>query len=168
MAIKPKDVPRQIQSIIKQELRSVKLKAKRTDLTPMGKSIISEMKNLISKGVSPILGRGRFAGYKKSYKKAISRGRGDFRSKRPRPVNLKLSGKFLKALKFQLRKGAKFPSLRIGFFKKTELQKERGHRAGQNKQRKRPVVPQGKEQFAARIQRIIKVELDKIAKKLSR
>jgi len=135
MATKPKDVPRQIQKIIKQEVNGITLKARRTDLSNMGRAIIRAMKESISKGKSTIRGKGPFPIYKDSYKKVIRRGTGDFKNKRVSPVNLKVSGDFIKALVFKLRRGTKFPTLRIGYFEKSELQKERGHRAGHNKQR---------------------------------
>lgn len=163
-----KDVPRQIQKIVRQEIRKVTLRATRTDLSSMGRLVVREMKSMISKGQSPISGDGRFLAYKPSYKKAIKRGKGPFKTKRPSPVNLKLTGAFLKALTFKLRRGARFPTLRIGFFKKSEILKELGHRKGTNKQHKRPVVPNKKEKFARPIQKIINAGLDKIAKKLSK
>ncbi len=62
------------------------------------KTVISAMKEQISKGVSPVLGGGKFAKYSVSYKKAIKKGYYSKYGKSITPVNMKLSGKMLKSL----------------------------------------------------------------------
>lgn len=125
-----------------------------------GKAGVTEMQELISGGVSPIKGRGRFPGYKKSYKDRIRRGGGDFSSKSIRPVNLRLSGKFLKSLNFkELRNG-----ISIGFYGQEasrSAKKESGHRFGTNRQRKRPIIPRGSENLAASVSDKISQVLEK-------
>lgn len=63
----------------------------------------------ISKGISPVLGQGRFKPYSDSYKKQIRKGR--YRGKSIRPVNLYLTGEMIKTF-FVNPKGNGF---RIGF-----------------------------------------------------
>jgi hypothetical protein len=65
----------------------------------VGEQIIEDMKDSISKGISPVKGERRFVAYKdpKSYP-------GDLKDKRP--VNLYLSGDMLAALKFYPHAGA--------------------------------------------------------------
>lgn len=159
-------VQRQIRRITQKELKKLKKSLSKINPDPMGRAIVKEMKDMIGKGISPIRGKGRFPGYKDSYKKRIKKQRGEFKGKRQRPVNLKLTGDMLDALKHKSKKG-KRAKLEIGYFDEDEAIKERGHREGANKQLKRPTVPlQRREQFAARIQRIIRLEVDKIIKKL--
>lgn len=82
-----------------------------------------------------------------------------FPGKRPRPVNLFLSGDFLKALKYFVfgGNGAAKASLEIGFSNDDELANdmEEGHRIGWLGQGKRPIIPQGSERFAERIDRAV-------------
>jgi hypothetical protein len=73
-------------------------------------------------------------------------------AKRLRPVNLFLSGKFLRALEFRLNGVAGRYNLEIGFFDSNEAEKEEGHRDGANGQPKRPIIPIDREDFAQVIQ----------------
>jgi len=162
-------IERQIYKLVRDEIRRIQRNLLKTDLKPLGKSIIREMKNLIGKGISPIRGVGRFPEYKDSYQVRIRGQKGEFIGKRNRPVNLKLTGEQLKNLKFRDRREVRFPFLEIGYFDKESIAKEKGHREGANRQRKRPTIPNdNREQFAVRIQRIIESEVDKIAEKLSK
>lgn len=117
------------------------------EFNTIGKKSVSEMKKLISRGKFPIRGggfSGRFPKYKdpKSYPGKL---------KASRPVNLKLSGDFLKALKSKATK----KSVEIGVFGSKQAIKEEGHRKGANRQPKRPIIPiANKEQFARSIQKI--------------
>lgn len=120
----------------------------------MGQEVIAEMKNLIGKGVSPITGK-RFPKYKKSYRDQIKKYHSKKYGKKNTPINLKLTGDFLKDLSSRVISKGKLNLSEIFF--KTELseKKEEGHRKGANRQRKRPILPKGKEKFAQRIQNIL-------------
>jgi hypothetical protein len=142
----------------------------------IGNTVIAEMKNLIAKGISPIAEKGRYAAYKwvgisnqinKAAKNLSGPSRaharqkaasiksdkypysvmGKYPQKRERPVNLFLSGKFLRDLEAR----ANSRGVTIGF--KTELSelKESGHREGVNGQPQRPIIPQGNEKFSPSI-----------------
>jgi len=163
----PKKAARQIQAIIKKEVRGIRLKVRRTDLSKLGNLVVGEMKSMISKGISPIRGEGRFPRYKfqgvpGKYPATVKK---KFPTKKDRPVNLKLSGKMLKALVFKLKTGARMPTLRIGYFVKQAIVKESGHRDGVNDQPMRATIPiDGKEEFAVRIQRVIDRFLNRVGK----
>lgn len=101
--------------------------------------------NLISKGISPINGEARFTGYKNPKKYPASK-------KRPRPVNLKLSGKFLREFSVTLKR---FNVLEYGFFSQYGKNLEEGHRIGQNSQLKRPIIPQGNEKLVYSLEALI-------------
>lgn len=75
--------------------------------------------------------------------------------KQDRPVNLWLSGKFLKAL------GLRFPvkGVAIGFYQEPYSLYEQGHREGANGQPKRPIIPQQGETFIPNIMRDVIVAL---------
>ena len=147
---------------VRKRLDSFRTPLDKPEATQMGKRVIDEMKDMISKGISPIRGNGRLPGYRGSYKERIIKdgsikvGRRKRVSKRLRPVNLELTGDFLKKLKFRVRKLKRSQKITIGFFDKKSKLKEQGHREGANKQRKRPIIPEPPgEQFAQRIQDII-------------
>jgi hypothetical protein len=73
----------------------------------------------------------------------------DFPNKRPRPVNLFLSGDFLSNLTYALGIRGKAQVIEIGFFDDLSAKKESGHREGVNGQPKRPIIPTGSERFSA-------------------
>lgn len=73
-------------------------------------------------------------------------------SKRVRPVNLHLSGAFLRALEYRVTGTAGKYGLEIGFFDEEQAVKEEGHRDGANGQPKRPTIPINREDFAQVIQ----------------
>lgn len=79
----------------------------------------------------------------------------NFPNKKPRPVNLLLSGQFLEALKALVSGSETNAKLEIGFEDSDEKnnQIEEGHRIGWLGQGKRPIIPQEGEKFAQRIQR---------------
>jgi len=114
----------------------------------VGDLTVALMKDRISKGLSPIEGRGRFERYKnpKSYPDKV---REEFPDKRRRPVNLKLSGKFLDALKSKSSPSGN--KITIGFFDSYGRKLEQGHRDGANGQPERPVIPEGGELLAKSI-----------------
>lgn len=166
-------------------------KIDRRDMQKIGDAAIDEMKNLISKGISPIAGEGRFDAYKwvgkanaankiarslskdrrksarqiakevkkKGYPYSV---RKDFPDKRERPVNLYLSGDFLKNLKATpLLSGVK-----IGFSDSLSSKKEQGHREGVNGQPQRPIIPNRDEEFNPSIyRRIVDTVVEVLRKK---
>lgn len=163
------------------------------DMQTIGSACIELMKDLISKGISPIQGNGRFEGYKaagnlKTQKKVSKSLRGALRvgggkglqdievrrnllasvkaegmaklgypysvqhkysDKKPRPVNLFLSGKFLESLIYKVNK--KELKVVIQFDDKLSELKEQGHREGVNGQPKRPIFPINSESLAKSI-----------------
>jgi len=74
-----------------------------------------------------------------------------FPQKKPRPVNLTLSGKFLSSLNSTITKVGKRVKISIGFFSEDQAKKEKGHREGANGQRPRPIIPKGNESFSETI-----------------
>lgn len=156
---------------LKKELEELvelaKKKITKSDLDNIGETVVTEMKALISKGISPIEGRGRFAGYKnaddpRGYPLKLKK---KYPQKRARPVNLELSGKFLRALTF--RSNATRKSVEVGFFDQKSIDKESGHRDGVNTQPERPIVPRGTSENLARsivlkIETVVQSILDKI------
>jgi hypothetical protein len=180
------DRGKQIREFILAEVQRINREGiNRPALNQIGDEVVKEMKSMISKGISPIEGNGRFPEYKsksdvrkqgrskRGSQKTPSRRKGkpkptgypynvqkDFPNKRPRPVNLFLSGDFLKMLKRIVTVGSQRPTLEIGFEDELSVKKEDGHRTGANGQAKRPIIPQGNEKFAQRIQRVIQTTLN--------
>jgi len=110
----------------------------------MGAYVVNQIKKLSSKGISPIKGHPkRFPAYKGKYKEGIEKRHKRFKGKRLRPVNLRLSGDFMKSLKYRATK----KGVLVGFFKPSEAAKEQGHRERANGQGFRPVIPQRGETF---------------------
>lgn len=157
-------------------------------------AVRERMLQLVSRGISPILGAGRFPEYKavsegrkqgtqarvarnlarstrnasraqqarnaskriRSAARAAKRGypysvQNEFPDKKPRPVNLTLSGDFLRALEIGFSAIGKRVRFAVGFYDEAQAKKERGHREGANGQRKRPIIPKGQESFAETI-----------------
>lgn len=126
-------------------------------LSRIGEELRDEMIDNLGKGISPIEERGRFPGYKNPDNYPL-RVRNLFPNKRSRPVNLRLSGKFWKALKFRIRGDNRIqfrrqggPSIEIGFFDRTNALKEKGHREGANSQLERPIIPRSSESFTPKL-----------------
>jgi len=147
----------------------------------IGRRTIVQMKRMIARGISPIRGGGlkaRFPGYiavvrgqkarkiaksltgarKRRAKQIASRKSGypfnrqkDFPSKGLRPVNLKLSGDFMRDLTFKVQRQGMTRSTRIGFYSADSIDKELGHRVGANGQPRRPIIPTLREKFAKTI-----------------
>lgn len=115
----------------------------KSELDKMGARVVSTMKDKISKGISPIQGKGRFPAYKNP-------ARYPGKKKRQRPVNLNLSGDFLNSLYSEGKSGSS-PKIDIGFDNTESYLKELGHRDGTNGQPKRPILPQGNETFLVTI-----------------
>lgn len=66
------------------------------DAEKIGKALVQESKDFISKGISPVRGERRFAGYKNPARYPGGR-------KPKRPVNLELTGEMLDNLRFRLK-----------------------------------------------------------------
>lgn len=156
---------------LQRKLEALKTPVDQPTSDRVGEAVISEMKDMISKGISPVEGQGRFpaylaqanaskakkskvpsAGAKRGYPYSVQ---GRFPSKRDRPVNLFLSGDFLNNLIFKPIKIKGSYSTIIGFFDSLSKKKEQGHREGAHGQPSRPIIPTGQEGFAQRIQRIL-------------
>lgn len=122
----------------------------KADTEKMGREVVLEMKRLIAKGESPITGPGiptRFPPYKNPKRYPGNR-------KPHRPVNLKLTGAFLRALNFRSFQLSRRWFSSVGFDAAREQKKELGHREGAKGQPKRPIIPnpsQG-EKFKRKIQ----------------
>lgn len=135
----------------------------------LGLATKKEMKKLISKGISPIAGKGRFPRYKGGYAEQIRRkGRVAGKPKKLRPVNLKLSGDFLKDLTSKTKRKRNQFVANVGYRTPSEQLKEEGHRKAHNNQAKRPTIPEKNEQLAASIVvKLIKI-IDKAIGKIIR
>ena len=129
---------------LKKELEKVASlnRISKRDLDSMGRLLVTQMKETIAGGVSPITGQ-RFPKYKNPRKYPGNR-------KPKSPVNLKLSGEFLKNLLFRSRKGSN-PSVTVYIRGRENQKKEEGHRDGANGQPKRPIIPEGREDFSRKI-----------------
>jgi hypothetical protein len=135
--------------IIREFKKTVNLKKiRKPQLDKIGIGLVDLMKDNIRKGISPITGK-RFPKYKNA-KKYPGLVRKRFPNKRTRPVNLHLSGDFLRALKSTGSPGKK-PKVRIYFTGRKNILKEIGHRRGAGGQPKRPVIPIRNEDFSRKI-----------------
>lgn len=119
----------------------------------VGNAIIDEMKDLISKGISPIKGGGRYESYKQSYADKIKSKKGVYANKGLKPVNLNLTGQFLGSLTHKVKALKNKLEISIGYNNKLARDKEDGHRYGSNSQKIRPTLPLGSEGFAVVIQK---------------
>ena len=115
----------------------------------MGTAVVREMKTLIAQGQSPIRGNGSFPRYKNPKKYPGKR-------KPHSPVNLKLSGDFLRDLKHHVIKTRHGYGISVGFDSQLSRKKERGHREGANGQPERPTLPMPSlsEKFHSRVQAV--------------
>lgn len=158
---------RDLKKFVGDKVKKLERKLKRQNYDSVGDVIISDMKNLIRKGISPIRGGGRFPRYKREndadgYPNTV---RKRFPGKRKRPVNLKLSGAFLKALKSKTISTGRKLEIEIGYFDPKEAIKEDGHREGANTQPKRPTIPIKTEEFALSIQQSADDEVVRVVKR---
>ena len=140
---------------VTRKLKALGAPLKQGDFKKIGKNAVRVMNKLISKGISPLRGGGFSKRFPKYKRQDDPRGypanvKSKYRTKRQKPVNLKLTGKFLKALDFR----ANSKGVLIGYFDKKQAIKEDGHRKGTNKQPKRPTIPKlsSNERFVASIQ----------------
>ncbi len=137
-------------------IEGIKTAFGRDEANETAKEVVSEMKDMISKGISPVKSVGRFPAYLRAGEKGKypDNQRSKYPTKRQRPVNLYLSGDFLKALSYRILSGKFGFSFDVGYFDKDSVAKEEGHALGWNGQPQRPTIPDDG-QFAERIQRII-------------
>ncbi len=110
-----------------------------TDLEAIGRLAVNEMIADTEDGRSPITGNA-YAPYKKPKRYPGKR-------KPHRPVNLRLTGQFLRSLRFDVRRGAGTVGVVVFLAGALAKAKERGHRYGANRQPKRPLIPMGKQQL---------------------
>lgn len=148
MALKFKaDIDMKALNSLKKKTRDLKKPITRDFARRIGQVTVKEMKKLIKKGLSPLKGAGSFPAYRGSYGKQITKkgyvivGGTKYR-KKLRPVNLKLTGDFLKSLKYRVVKGKTGFDTKVGYFKLKSIDKEEGHRTGHNEQAERPTIPQ--------------------------
>lgn len=135
------------------------------DAKAIGLSVVSQMKSLISKGISPMKGSGfraKFPAYKNP-------DRYPGRRKSKTPVNLKLSGKFLANLKARAVKVRKGFGVSIGYRAGKQQKKEKEHREGFKGQPKRPTIPsQSGETFAIKVQQVYLKHILRIQRKIAK
>jgi len=134
---------------IKKKTKQLKKPVTRDFARQIGRVIVKEMKRIIKRGVNPIKGWGKFPAYRGKYRKQIQKKGyvnvdGERVSKKLRPVNLKLTGKFLSTLTSKAEPDKTGFSAVVRY--KTDLseKKEDGHRTGHNEQAERPTIPQKK------------------------
>ncbi len=125
----------------------------------VGEVVVSGMKRLIASGQSPVKGIGRFQRYLNPDKYPAG--------KKPNtPVNLLLSGVFIKSLTFDA-VSTKTTARTEVYYEGEESLKELGHRYRQNGQPSRPSLPTIKgERFAATIEKeylkVYQAAIDKV------
>lgn len=117
----------------------------------VGIDVVKAMKAQILNGNSPIEGDGKFPAYKNPKKYP-----GKLKSRSP--VNLKLSGKFLNALKADVENGTYGQSTTIYYSGKEQV-KEQGHREEANRQPYRPTIPSEKNETFIKVIREIYLKL---------
>lgn len=145
-------------------------KSRSKDISRRGKQSALKARLLASQSRRQQRGIGRQVAAKKEIRGYPYTVQKQFPNKKPRPVNLFLSGDFLRKLKHFVT-GGEFNNahLEIGFASSEDLANamEDGHRTGWLGQGKRPIIPTGSEQFAERIRRVAEKIIGQfIAKKL--
>lgn len=114
----------------------------------LGQTVVSEARDNISQGLSPVRGYGRFQAYKnrKSYP-------GDLKS--ARPVNLKLSGDMLRGFGFRV---SGKDAVVVGMVGGSSFDKEKAayHQAGTPTMAQRKIVPDEGEEWSVSIMRKIR------------
>lgn len=133
---------------LKKKLESLKAGLTKAEANQVGIEAKKAIRELISSGESPVRGGGfatRFPGYKNPKRYPGKR-------KPHSPVNLKLTGKFLRGLSHEVTGTPGGYVVEI-FYRGDEALKEEGHRIGWNGQPKRPTLPTGRgERFAEFVQ----------------
>jgi len=124
----------------------------------MAKATINEMRAVIARGNSPILGKRKFPKY-------LNPKKYPGRLKPSSPVNLFLSGDFLGSLNSKILKTTIGFGFELGFFNEKSALIEKGHRTGGrkgvNKQPKRPIIPLVGERFSNRVEQAYIEEFEK-------
>lgn len=132
-------------------LRKVVAPIDSTTAKNVGLYVTQEMETLISKGISPIQGDGKFPKYKNPKRYPGQR-------KPKSPVNLKLTQDFLNGLSYRIVPSS-FGSATELFFGNNQEVKEKGHREGANGQPKRPILPSVKGETFTKLIRDLYTEL---------
>lgn len=125
-----------VESVIKR-VRGLGRGMTRDEANETGRRVVSKMKELISRGISPVRGPGigsRFERYKNP-------DRYPGKKKPHSPVNLKLSGDFLGDLGYAVVPRADGFGAEVGYGSSKSAVKEQGHREGANGQPSRPTIP---------------------------
>ena len=130
-------------------------KIPRRQLELWADDVVKSVKDNVRKGISPIGTGGRLPSYKNPSRYPGKR-------KSPRPVNLKLTSRFLADLKSRIVLSARGFKVLVGFRTQSEIVKEEGHRDGAGGQPKRPVIPLANEDFSRRIRLRLERSLKKI------
>lgn len=169
MRLKTKFDKAQTDKILR-KIEDLQAPLKQSEARQLGDVVVDAMREDIEGGNSTIKGRGKFPAYRGEYRRRIQKyGRIGKFSKKLRPVNLTLTGEFLKNLKVQVRKVKQGYAPLLGFFETREQKMEEGHRTGHNGQAKRPIIPARNEVFTVKIQRVyldlISRAIAKIAKR---
>jgi len=157
-----------ITKAIASKLKKLPHPLSKSDAVNIGKEMVAEMKALIAVGSSPIRGYGKFPKYKNpktGYPSTVAK---QYPNKKASPVNLYLSGDFLKDLKAEVVKIRQSFAIAIGYSKEKEILKEKGHREGANTQPNRPTLPlaRANEQFALRVQEKLLRRINEILGKI--
>lgn len=162
MAISVKIDDAEFIRVTRRLVKTLKRPLTRSAQKSVGSAVVSEMKDLISRGKSPIQGRRNFPAYRGSYRDRIRKGK--IPGKSLRPVNLKLNGDFLDDLTSK----ASSRGFGVGFFTSESEKKEQGHREGTNGQAERPIIPQGREIFVSSVRRIFANAIRKAVERQTR
>lgn len=125
------------------------------DQEALGRLVVDMIREDTAAGRSPITG-GMLARYKHPKRYPGKR-------KAASPVNLRLSGNFMRSLRFERLQGRTI-GVRIFFATRLSELKEQGHRVGVHRQPKRPIIPLRRETFRKGIRdavtRLIRQTLD--------
>lgn len=148
--VKKNNIPK----LRKQLKGQITTRAKRVFPALLEEQIIE--KNIL-KGRSPVFGAGKYEKYSSSYKKQIRRSLSSF-GKKPRPVNLKLSGQLLSTF-FVKFKGK---GIKVGFSDKVA----EFHNEGTSNMPQRKMIPGKGEKFNQSITRAINTALTKIVRQV--
>lgn len=109
----------------------------RDEADACGKDAVAKMKDLISKGISPVRGSGIATKFAKYLKPKRYPG-----NKKPHsPVNLRLSGDMLNDLDYEVEASKNGYVAIIGYRSPKQIVKEQGHREMKNGQPSRPTIP---------------------------
>lgn len=166
MGISQSKLTAELKQALQDQLDKALKGVKKTDLDDVGQLAVDGIRDLVAKGVSPIEGSGRFPAYVKAsdggYPLTV---RKKYPGKKPRPVNLRLSGKFMdEGLDFRSNVGKL--TVDVGYFDKDSISKEQGHREGAKGQAERPTIPQGGQTLAQTIIRNLERQVQAIMNKL--